>query len=67
MLNDKFPPKRMFGSNSDSTVNERKVGLELWLNYVLRTPSETVRGRTAASQLRAGLMRACPAAGAREP
>jgi hypothetical protein len=30
-----FPQKRMFGSDSDGTIAERKAGLELWLNGVI--------------------------------
>jgi len=29
----------LYGNSSESTVAERRTGLELWLNYVLRTPS----------------------------
>ena len=29
----------LYGNSSESTVAERRTALELWLNYVLRTPS----------------------------
>ena len=30
-----FPQKKLFGSDSDDTIAERKAGLELWLNGVI--------------------------------
>jgi hypothetical protein len=41
-LNDKFPKKHLYGNSSDSTIQERRSGLENWMNYVLRTPTAAI-------------------------
>lgn len=41
-LNDKFPKKYLYGNTSDAVIAERQTGLELWMNYVLRTPTAEV-------------------------
>jgi hypothetical protein len=39
-----FPQKKLFGSDSDETIAERKSGLELWLNGVIElVPAVTSR------------------------